>query len=377
VYKEVYRVNYNSGEDGALLWSDNPDNQPENEVSTFVGEQVVKLKWYAVDANGLHMDAETEHSVRIHLQDEVPPTADEVVCPEKIHHILLHNETTAAISFDIPKVVGDNCPPTGGQYPLAIEVVRYSPDGAFPELENHFDENNHVISHTGHFAPGNYEVSYTMADSKGNMYPHECIVIIEIEQYASPVHLECPVEVPASIVDKKNFAAVTWQEPNHENGLAHQDNNPVTVTYLPEGVVPGMAFPWGETTVTVVATGIGDVAHASHNRAECSFVVNVIDERPPEIHGKKYHCRTLDTGAKAPGASPYRLCKASKRLNYQEHDGYLDTGGYTIESVDELAAQQCCDSELDDGTILHHHCKYESDLISYCEEGPEETDQEA
>ena len=29
-----------------------------------------------------------------------------------------------------------------------------------------------------------------------------------------------------------------------------------------------MPFPWGTTTITVIAEGAGDVAHAAHNRAE-------------------------------------------------------------------------------------------------------------
>ena len=54
-------------------------------------------------------------------------------------------------------------------------------------------------------------------------------VPLEVEQYASPVHLECPEEVQASLTGKKNYAPVAWVEPDHTNGRAHQDNNPVNV----------------------------------------------------------------------------------------------------------------------------------------------------
>ena len=36
-------------------------------------------------------------------------------------------------------------------------------------------------------------------------------------------------EVSASITGKKNYAPITWQEPKHEKGRGHQDNNPVDV----------------------------------------------------------------------------------------------------------------------------------------------------
>jgi hypothetical protein len=311
------------------------------------------------------MDSAEVHTVSIGLKDNVAPSTDDVFCPAKFHTTLLHNETTATVQFSVPRLVSDNCPPTESDYPVGKEEARKSSSGAFPKLAITTDANGHPAL-AGQFAPGTYEVDYTLRDSNGNLYPHECEMIIEVEQYASPIHLECPAEVPESITGKKNYAPVAWQEPNQNNGKAHQDNNPVNVTYKPEGVVSGMAFPWGTTTITVVATGTGSVADASHNVAECSFVVNVTDERPPELWGKQYHCRKLSTGDTAPGVAPYRLCKAEKHLTIKEHSSYLDTGGYTIESVGSLPHQDCCDSETGDGAIVSHQCKWESELISYC-----------
>jgi hypothetical protein len=334
---------------------------------------VLKLKWYAVDASGTQMASTDVHTVTVRLNDDLSPTADDVICPGKVHHTLLHNESAHTVTWQVPKVVSDNCPPADGEYPHATEAYRSNlgvTDGVFPALTSTNDEHGHTIEHTGQFSPGIYEVAYDLQDANGNEYPHECKLIIEVEQYASPVHLECPEEVPVSITGKKNYAAVTWQEPNHDNGRAHQDNNPVDVSYRPEGVVPGVAFPWGETTITVVATGTGNVSDASHNTAMCSFVVNVTDERPPELFGKRFHCRKLANGATAPGAAPYRLCESSKFLEITEHPHYNDTGGYTIDHVGALPHQECCDSELGDGTIVPHQCTVESPLISYCEPNP-------
>jgi hypothetical protein len=281
----------------------------------------------------------------------------------------LHNETSHTLSWAKPTVNSDNCPPTNGAYPQAEEEARNGLAGnTFPQTTDQYDASDNVIGHTGQFPVGAYEIDYSLHDSNGNAYGHECKVEIEVEQYASPVHLECPGEVPASITGEKNYASVTWEEPNHNNGRAHQDNNPVAVSYSP-AVVPGMAFPWGTTTITVIAEGSGNVSDAAHNRAECSFIVNVTDARPPTLHGKKYHCRKLPSGETAPGTAPYRICKATKHLAVQEHASYIDTGGYTITAVEEIEAQTCCDSEFANGTIISHYCAYESDLISYCSPG--------
>lgn len=370
-YREVYQVDYQSGAVGALLYSENPKNQPDVVVDEYIGEQMLMIQYYAVDAGGIQMDPANVVRVKIHLEDKIAPIADEVECPPKIHVTLLHNETAAPLSFAIPTVKGDNCPPRNGKYPPAKEEARESMSGhEFPELTDKH-EGTHTTDVTGHrgaFPPGTYEIDYTLHDSQGNVYPHECKVEIEVEQYASPVHLECPSEVPASISGKKDYVPVMWQEPDHNNGKAHQDNNPVSVSYYPP-VVPGMAFPWGTTTVTVIAEGTGDVAEASHNRAECSFIVNVTDERPPTLHGKQYHCKRLPNGDSAAGIPPYRICQASKYMTIKEHPSYLNTGGYTILEVGKMPEQPCCDSELPDGTVQKHHCHWESDLVSFCKEG--------
>jgi hypothetical protein len=368
-YREVYKVDITTGEVGILLHSDNPENQPDIAVDKYFGEQMLLLLYYAVDAGGIRMNPGDYVYVRVHLEDNVGPTADDVTCPAKVHLTLLHNETSATVSWMKPTLNSDNCPPANGQYPPAKEEGRMS-SLAFPKLADKYDDTNTlVIGHTGQFEPGTYEVDYSLRDSEGNVYPHECKMHIEVEQYASPVHLECPEEVQASLTGKKNYAPVAWVEPDHTNGRAHQDNNPVNVSYYP-AVVPGMPFPWGTTTITVIAEGAGDVAHAAHNRAECSFVVNVTDQRPPLLDGKQYRCRTLPSGATAPGAEPYRLCKAPKHLTIREHSSYVDTGGYSVEAVDEMPAQPCCESMFANGTVLQHHCRSESDMISFCEPGP-------
>jgi hypothetical protein len=366
-YREVYQLDYHSGAAGALLYSENPANQPDKVVDEYIGEQMLLIKYYAVDAGGVRMDSANIVNVKIHLEDNVAPSADDVHCPAKIHVTLLHNETSASLSWSKPTVTGDNCPPKNGSYPAATEEARESmSDHDFPKTLDQYDgTNTRVIGHSGLFPPGTYEIDYTLRDSQTNVYPHECKVEIEVEQYASPVHLECPDEVPASITGRKNFVPVRWQEPNSNNGKAHQDNNPVSVSYYPP-VVPGMAFPWGSTTITVIAEGTGKVADASHNRAECSFVVNVTDGRPPKLNGKKFHCRKLPGGASAPGVPPYRLCQASKSMLIKEHSNYMSNGGYTIQSVEEMPALPCCDAELPDGTIQTHSCHSDSDLISYC-----------
>ena len=52
---------------------------------------------------------------------------------------------------------------------------------------------------------------------------------------------------------------------------------------------------------------------SAYRSPRCSFVVNVTDQRPPLLDGKQYRCRTLPSGATAPGAEPYRLCKVMDR----------------------------------------------------------------
>ena len=80
-----------------------------------------------------------------------------------------------------PTLNSDNCPPANGQYPPAKEEGRMS-SLAFPKLADKYDDTNTlVIGHTGQFEPGTYEVDYSLRDSEGNVYPHECKMHIEVE----------------------------------------------------------------------------------------------------------------------------------------------------------------------------------------------------
>jgi hypothetical protein len=369
-YREIYNVDDSTGATGPLLYSENPDNQPDTLVDEYIGEQQLLLVYSAVDGGGKQMDPADFVNITVRLEDSIGPSADDVICPANVHVALLHNESHATISWMKPTVIRDNCPPRNGAYPRAQEEARESISGvAFPTTIDRYDDaNTHVVGHTGQFQPGVYEVDYSLRDSSGNIYQHECKISIEVEQYASPVHLECPKEITASITGKKNFVPVMWEEPDHKNGRAHQDTNPVNVSYYP-AVLPGMAFPWGTTTITILAEGMGKVFTGEHNRAECSFVVSVTDERPPMLDGKQYQCRKLPTGATAPGAAPFRLCQAKKHLTIHEHSSYNDTGGYSIRSVDEMALQPCCASEGANGTLIEHYCHWESEMVSYCKPG--------
>merc|ERR1719379_806005 len=361
-YREVFAVNIDTGDLGALLYSDNPGQQMENVVDTFVGEQMVMLSYTAEDSSGTMMNPSDVHTVKIHLADKIPPGLNDVQCPAKHRVTIAHNATTATVQWQLPRVLADNCPAKGqnGEYPHAVNVSRSS-TVSFPPLTNQVDEHGHVIGHIGQFAPGTYEVDYDLSDSHGNIYPHECSMLIEVEQCASPVHLQCPDEITATISGEQNYALVHWPDPN-----AHQDNNPVEVSYSPP-VESGMPFPWGSTTIRVIARGAGNVSDSSHNYAECLFVVNVVDSRPPTVSGQKYHCRKQN-GTTAPGVAPYHVCRAKSFMTIQEHPHYVDTGGYSVKSVGELPEQSCCASEHPNGTIVEHYCRWESEMVSYCEE---------
>lgn len=285
------------------------------------------------------------HCVALTLVDKTPPEGFQE-CPEDIFVIVDANHTSAEVFWTPPTIVFDNCQ-GHGSIPEAKEMSdpRKEPGMTFPV--------------------GSHVVSYSFSDASGNVLRDaECTFSIEVKQKNQPVTLTCPMNVTFDAVLDANFAIVNWDAP-----VALQDGKylpPESISY-PQGVAPGMPFPYGTTAITVRAEGNVSGHDTRLMFDECTFFVTVEDMQKPMLDGRLYRCKdeNVDLTKFAP---PYRICNGTD-LDWKPHDGstYFATHGYSVNGV-VATARHCCRDEND----VEHECvpvKTSVDvtpLASYC-----------
>jgi len=266
------------------------------------------------------------HSVLLTVQDKTPPTAIDQ-CPQNINIEIEPTEMSAVVNWTVPQVSEDNCLGTGEAPPPPEEF-----EGKYPLMT--MDVGAHIVKYLFH-------------DAHGNPYAEECQFEVRIVHKRHPVNVTCPtLEVFDTLLDS-DFAVVTWETPVVlQNGEILDSSH---VTYEPS-VAPGMPFPFGETTIKVIATGKNYTAvqegHQELEKDECYFTVKVGDPQSPKCDGRKYRC-----GEGSSGTKPFGLCDGPE-LAVSFHKDFDTTHVYETTGVEQLVNEECCTSEED----VEHEC---------------------
>jgi len=294
-----------------------------------------------------HGNAPSTHSFKFTATDDSPPSKI-TGCPATIYVELLAHEDEKQVWWDLPAVEADNCKGVGLKIPEAHEQ-------SLPKPRHPGDS----------FGPGSHPVSYMLQDAGGNPYTTECNFTIEVTQKAHEVEVVCPADVVVHTLPDASFALPTWPMPSAKQGDKILDASHISYH---NGVEPGMAFPYGVTTVTVHAKGeVGNNRIDEESKfAECSFKVTVLDPQVPEVDGRLYRCGPDQSPV---AVAPFDLCDGPA-LTYQFHEGYPTTGAYSILARIDLHEKPCCTSEHD----IPHQCVLVpgSNKVSYC--APSDTD---
>ena len=286
-----------------------------------------------------------EHCVDLTLSDITPPY-DYSGCPEDMYvEIDAHlNETT--VTWIPPTISGDNC----------------EAHGTVPDAMEQSDP----LKYPGMTLPvGSHVVNYAVADAFGNVLEdEECSFTIEVKQKAHPVDLMCPANVIMTTLEDASFAIVTWEPPVATQGGKKLDQSHIV---YPQGVEPGLPFPFGTTTILVHANGeiTGKRADEHLMFDECIFNITIKDPQRPEVDGRLYRCRE-DQQDHAEYAEPYRVCEGPD-LAWTPHAEYIHTHGFDVSGTNPTSLK-CCTSELD----VEHECTKVTTpvdvepLVSYC-----------
>lgn len=287
----------------------------------------------------------SQHCVAVTLVDKTPPDGFQD-CPEDIFVTINADHTSADVFWTPPTIVSDNCQ-SHGSIPEAKEM-------SDPPKEPGMT-----------FPVGSHVVSYAFSDASGNVLRDaECTFTIEVKQKNQPVTLTCPMNVTFDAVQDANFAIVKWDTP-----VAMQDGKylpPESISY-PQGVAPGMPFPYGTTAIKVRAEGNVSGHDTRLMFDECTFFVTVEDMQKPLLDGGLYRCKNENVDLTR-YAQPYRICNGTD-LDWKPHDGktYFATHGYSVDGVLPKSLE-CCRDEND----VEHECvpvKTSVDvtpLASYC-----------
>jgi hypothetical protein len=267
------------------------------------------------------------HSVLLTVVDLTPPTSIDK-CPDNISIEIEPWEMSAVVNWTVPQVDGDNC------------LLGYSlPPPQAEEFTNKYPGMSMDV--------GAHIVKYSFMDAQGNPYHEECIFEVRISHKNKPLDLTCPSLEVFDTLNNSNFAIVSWPTPVAlQNGQVLDASH---ITYEPS-VAPGMPFPFGETTIKVIARGENYSAvkegHQELETDECYFKVKVGDPQKPECDGREYRC-----AAQASGVKPYGVCDGPE-LIVSFHDGYESTSEYEATGVRKLADEACCTSEAE----VAHEC---------------------
>jgi hypothetical protein len=288
----------------------------------------------------MHGNPPATHSFTFTATDDSAPTKISG-CPATQRHVLEAHEDERQVWWDVPAVTADNC--------IRFSTIPKAHEQTLPKPRHPGD----------FFGPGSHTVSYMLQDAAGNPYGTECNFTIEVTQKAHEVDVVCPADVVVRTLPDAYFALPTWPTPNATQGGKQLD--PTHITYR-NGVEPGVAFPYGVTTVTVHAKGeVGNNKIDEHLKfAECSFSVTILDPQVPEVDGRLYRCGPNSSPV---AVAPFDVCDGPS-LTYQFHEGYPTTGAYSILGRIDLHDKPCCTSEHD----IAHECVLVpgSSKVSYC-----------
>jgi hypothetical protein len=132
---------------------------------------------------------------------------------------------------------------------------------------------------------GATRVTYTARDAAGNLA--ECDFYVIVIDNTPPEFFNCPSNITVFTGNTPNNCnvKVSWSGPQVEDNCSYAD--------VYSNHYPGDYFPLGSTTVTYNAED------DEGNSSECSFIVTVIDNSPPDIHD----CPSDITVYTGPGAT--------------------------------------------------------------------------
>jgi hypothetical protein len=266
------------------------------------------------------------HSVLLTVKDKTPPTAIDQ-CPENISIEIEPTEMSATVNWTVPKVSEDNCLGTGEAPPPPVEF-----EDKYPGMT--MDVGAHIVKYAFH-------------DAHGNAYDEECQFEVKITHKKHPVSVTCPSLDVFDTLLNSDFAIVSWDTPvAMQNGEILDSSH---IKYEPS-VAPGMPFPFGETTIKVIATGKNYTAvqegHQGLETDECYFKVKVGDPQSPKCDGREYRCSGSSSGTK-----PYGLCDGPE-LEISFHKDFDATHVYETVGVEQLVNEDCCSNEED----VEHEC---------------------
>jgi hypothetical protein len=268
--------------------------------------------YYAEDTHGNKI----WHNITVEMIDGTPP--DEITCPEGVFVEVEAGESSGYANWTLPRVITDNC--------FAHGVIPP------PEEESGYAFDYYEIGET--------PISYTLKDAFNNAYEGECMFVVEVKPKAHPVVLTCPADVVVRTLKWSRFATVTWPLPTAEQG-----GKPLSQDHIwyEHDILPGSAFPYGTTVVTVHARGevTGDRTREEDMTDSCTFRVHVVDEEAPQPDGRHFRCANSTSGKK----KPFSVC-GGRVVVPNLHHQFIDTHVFTTEGFHVMEDQACCDSEL-------------------------------
>jgi len=292
-----------------------------------------------------------EHCVDLTLSDITPPY-DFAGCPEDIYIEIDAHLNSTTVDWTLPTISGDNCEGHG----TVPDAMEQSDPPKYPGMK--FDVGSHVVN-------------YAVEDAFANVLEDsECSFTVEVKQKAHPVSLTCPADVIMTTLEDASFAIVTWETPIATQGDKILDQSHIV---YPQGVKPGMPFPFGTTTILVHADGeiTGERVDEHLMFDECVFNVTIKDPQRPEVDGRLYRCKE-DQNDQSKYAPPFRVC-GGPDISWLPHPEYIHTHGYDIIGIHDTSLE-CCTSE--EG--LEHECAKVTTpvdvepLVKYCKPKPEQ-----
>jgi hypothetical protein len=280
----------------------------------------------------------TDFCLTLTLTDSTPPE-DFQDCPEDIFVEIDAHENQTTVFWELPTITYDNCEDHGVIPPAKEQSIPPKEPGQIFEV-------------------GSHVVSYALEDSSGNVLKDkECSFTVEVKQKAHQVDLTCPANVTFEALRRANFAIVTWEKP-----VATQGGKllPDSLISYPQGVYPGLPFPFGTTPIKVRADGemTGKRTEELKRFDECTFFITVTDPHAPEVDGRLYRCKEdshmntelTDHQHNTSTAKPYRICGGTD-VYWRPHDSYVSTHGYAVLGTLERDLP-CCTDQHD----VEHHC---------------------
>lgn len=281
----------------------------------------------------------TTHTVTLELVDLQGPY-NYTGCPtERIEVVIEAHEDMGQADWTPPTVTGDNC---GNEHEAYVE--EQSVPMKYPGMM---------------LPPGSHVVRYSLKDKFHNTMAEECIFEVHVVQKAHPVTVTCPPDVSVPTVENALAGIVHWDAPVAMQGSEMLDASHI---YYPQGVSPGMMFPFGITTITVNATGAltGERIDEHLMFDECTFTVEVTDPFDPLVDGRPYRCKDKDSA----DVRPFKVCDGPD-VSPRFYENYRDDFGYEVLGVIQKTSLSCCESEDDTlhectavpGSSVNKYCK--------------------